>query len=1526
MKKVLGLDLGPNSIGWSVVNKEEDENEGRERLTGIEATGCRIIPMDAATLGDFGKGNSVSQTKETTRLRGIRRLGERFLLRRERLHRVLALLDFLPAHYANSLDRYGHFLKGTEPKLEWYKNEAGKWEFLFHETFDEMLADFKRFSSAFVENPKKIPYDWTIYYLRKKALTEKISKEELAWILLNFNQKRGYYQRDEEEDTDNDITVERLKVVSVTKDEKEKKGGYWYNVLLENGITYRAAFANDISCWEGSEKEFLVKRFEKKDKAPQLSVLPSFEDIDKMSDAQKNRMYAKIKLKTEKTIADSGKTVGSYIYDALLQNPCQKIRGKLVRTIDRKFYKEELLRILEKQCEFHAELQDPDLYKACIEELYPQNGAHRDSIVKRGFVYLFIEDILFYQRPLKSKKSLIADCPYESVCCEDKKTGEKKHYPIKCIAKSNPLFQEFRLWQFIINLRIYKKEESQDRDVTNELIKTEEDYVALFDWLNEKESIKQDDLLKFSHFGLKKKEIGSYRWNYVEDKNYPCNETRSKIVNRLKKCDGIPEDFPTQEDEMVLWHILYSVSDKLELEKALNSFASKHGLNSTFVDNFKKFPPFKKEYGAYSAKAIRKLLSLMRLGRYWNETDIDPATRLRIDKIVSGEYDETIRARVREKAIHLSDISDFKGLPVWLACYVVYDRHSEVKDITKWNSPDDIDVYLKAFKQHSLRNPIVEQVVLETLRTVRDIWKKVGRIDEIHVELGREMKAPADKRAQMTAQIAENEAANMRIKYLLTEFLNPDLEIENVRPYSPSQQEILRIYEDGALNSEAEKPTEIEVILKKLNERDVQKRPTESEIKKYKLWLEQHYRSPYTGVLIPLAKLFTSAYQIEHVIPQSRYFDDSLSNKVICEAEVNSLKGNMLGHEFIEAHHGEKVSVSDGKTVTILSVEAYEIQVKETYGRNRGKMKKLMMNDIPDDFIARQLNDSRYISKLVKSLLSNIVREEGEQEAISKNVVPCTGGITDRLKKDWGVNDIWNAIILPRFRRMNELTERTDFTTINQQGHEIPAMPLELQMGFNKKRIDHRHHAMDAIVIACADRNICNYLNNESARSGSAISRHDLQRLLCDKVKTDDNGKYKWLLKKPWDTFTQDTKSVLEQILVSFKQNSRIINKSGNRYWRYVDGKKRLVEQEKGERWAIRKSLHKDTVFGEVNLRRVKTVSLNAAIKNPQAIVDKELKMEILSLLNVGYDVKKIKKYFDEHCDVWQDVNLSKIEVYYFTQDANERFFATRKSLDVGFDKKKIENITDTGIQKILLRHLAEKGDDPKIAFSPEGIEEMNRNIVRLNNGKSHQPILKVRVSEKADKFEVGQSGNKRSKFVEADKGTNLFFAVYESKSVDERTGAVERNRSFVTIPLKEAIERIKAGLPVAKEDENGKSLIFVLSPNDLVYLPTKEELEKGEIGIPIDKSRIYKLVDSSDTTANFVPYIIANVIYSLKKDVAKDFCKGEDLIQNELGLGSPQSKNQRAWTSDCEMIKEICVPVKVDRLGQIVEIGKLSR
>ena len=101
MKNILGLDLGTNSIGWAVVNGSVND-DGSEQLVKIQASGSRIIPMDAAMIGDFNKGNSISQTAERTRLRGVRRLSERYLLRRERLHRILDILGFLPFHFAQN--------------------------------------------------------------------------------------------------------------------------------------------------------------------------------------------------------------------------------------------------------------------------------------------------------------------------------------------------------------------------------------------------------------------------------------------------------------------------------------------------------------------------------------------------------------------------------------------------------------------------------------------------------------------------------------------------------------------------------------------------------------------------------------------------------------------------------------------------------------------------------------------------------------------------------------------------------------------------------------------------------------------------------------------------------------------------------------------------------------------------------------------------------------------------------------------------------------------------------------------------------------------------------------------------------------------------------------------------------------------------------------------------------------------------------------------------------------------------------
>ena len=283
------------------------------------------------------------------------------------------------------------------------------------------------------------------------------------------------------------------------------------------------------------------------------------------------------------------------------------------------------------------------------------------------------------------------------------------------------------------------------------------------------------------------------------------------------------------------------------------------------------------------------------------------------------------------------------------------------------------------------------------------------------------------------------------------------------------------------------------------------------------------------------------------------------------------------------------------------------------------------------------------------------------------------------------------------------------------------------------------------------------------------------------------------------------------------------------------------------DNWAIRKSLHKATVFGEVNLRRKKFVNLTYALLHINDIVEKDFRVKLRELLAEGKDEKQIKKYFASEPDVWADINLKKIEVYYFTKDTNDRFFAVRTALGEVFTADYIRNkVTDEGIQKILLAHLERYNGDAKQAFSPDGIEQMNADIQTLNNSIPHKPIKKVRVYEKAEKFAVGQTGNKSQKFVEADKGTNLFFAIYESETKDGKC-----TRSFVSVPLRIVIDCQKADIKHWKQEldktlhesnlvpQTAKS-VALLSPGDLVYVPTMQEITNGVLNF--NKNQIYEI------------------------------------------------------------------------------------
>lgn len=1438
-RNILGLDLGTNSIGWAVVAEEDNQKH-------ISCAGSRIIPMDAALMGDFESGNSVSQTKNRTAARGVRRLYERHALRRERLNRVLSILGCLPEHYTKELNRYGQLNKGAEPKLAWTRID-GKQVFLFQDSFHEMVREFGKVHPELLVNGRNIAYDWTIYFLRKKALTQAITKQELAWVLQQFNQKRGYNQaRGEEEDekTNERKELTTLKVVAVRNTGEVSKGKTWYEIELENGWIYRRQSAYPID-WEGKTRDFIVTTklnedgTEAKDKEGK---------VKRSLSAPKEDDWGLRKIKTQHDIDNSGKTVGEFIYDALLQNPDQKILGQLVRVVDRKYYVEELHRILECQKQYIPELRDAELYKACIEALYPQNEAYRNSIAGKDFTYLLLKDVLFYQRPLKSKKSLISECPYEYHVYKTN-DGEWKRQYLKCISKSHPLYEEFRLWQFAENLHIYREQANGlgKEDCTAEYITNK---AELVEWLLTQKEISEKSLIE--HMAGKK--VKGLSWNYVSDKKYPASPVTATLTAILKDAGGVSD----YNNIAHIWHILYSVSDKTQLVAALKHYAEANSLSEVFVEKLSKMKPFEPDYGAYSEKAIRKLLTLMRCGKYWSEEAIDSKTKDRIQHILTGEVDDRISEQVRTKLATLNEPSDFQGLPLWMAEYVVYDVR---KNDTKWEKPEDIDAYLQTFRLHSLNNPIVEQVVMESLRTVRDIWKQEGQIDEIHIELGRELKQNAEQRKRALERQQENENNNLQAEQALLEFMHP----------------------------------------------------SSNDIKKYRLWVEQNYISPYTGQPIPLSELFSPAYQIEHMIPQSRYFDDSMSNKVICEAEVNALKDRMLAHEFITAHGGEKVTLTGGKVVRILSPEAYEDGVKKNFANNKAKQEKLMLDDIPEKFIARQMNDSRYISRLMSGLLSNIVREkisptEYEPEATSKNVIVCNGATTTRLKKDWGINDVWNRIILPRFERLNQLQGTTAFTYKTANGHIIPNVPFELRKGFEKKRIDHRHHAMDAIVIACTTRNHVALLSNEAALDKDEKARYDLQTKLRKReiwrgADGREHTKFTDFI-APYEGFQKEVQDILENIIVSFKQNLRVINKSNNRFIRFVDGKKKADRQTQGENWSIRKSLHKETVFGKVNLRKKKYVNLTYALEHIGDIVEKDLRAKLCELVHAGKTEKQIKQYFASEPDVWADVNLKRIECYYFTEDANEHYYAVRTAVDESFTEDYIRNkITSESVQKILLAHLEHCGGDSNLAFSPDGIEQMNADIQSLNNGVPHKPIKKVRVCERAEKFAIGQVGVKSKKFVEAAKGTNLFLAIYGEKNAEGK-----EVRSYITIPFRVAVDCQKSGgkkwhssIENWVRNENlvntNANLLFILSPGDLVYVPTENEIKDGIS--QLKRNRIYKFVSSSGPQAFFVLVSVASPII------------------NKVEY-SPLNKMERAITG--EMIKEICIPISVDRLGKIIK------
>ncbi len=793
-----------------------------------------------------------------------------------------------------------------------------------------------------------------------------------------------------------------------------------------------------------------------------------------------------------------------------------------------------------------------------------------------------------------------------------------------------------------------------------------------------KANIKIDEILKTLSTNELKISKDTHRLNFPEDKEFKGNETKQKFRQAFKKFNY------TNEGELILsdpnkffelWHTFYSIEDEAILKNVL---IKKFNLPEDLAAYIASLPPFKKDYAAYSSKALKKLLPLMRCGKFWNKNDINPQTLERINNIISGELLSSFPENIRKTFINgkFNEIEDFQGLPVYLSTYIVYGLHSERENFEKFESPEEIDVN-KLIPNNSLRNPVVEQVIRETLNLVKDIWTKYGQPDEIHIELARDLKNNAETRKKILNTIKQNEKERNRVVKILKH-------LKGANPYSENDIEKLRLWEETAT-------IDAKISMPKLSEN-----PTATEIEKYLLWGEQNHISPYTGRVIPLSKLFTNEYQVEHILPKSRFFDDSFANKTICEASVNEYKDQRTAFEFISELGGTTVP---GSNIKILTMDEFKQHINKTF---KGKKKNYFLRQtIPDNHINRQINETRYINRKLNELLYPIAKE---------GIVFTSGQITSNLRENWGLNRVWKELLLPRFERLEKI--------LNQQiiFKDTSKNDIHFNIDCDKKRIDHRHHALDALVIAATTREHIRYLN-----SLNAADKDEILKIRYQLVK---KGIREFHL--PWQTFTKEAKEKLQGVIVSYKNRVRIIQKGYNKYqkWVFENGRwvKKFVLQDRSKLYSIRKSLFKEPL-GEIKLVEYIDVNVKEAIKiqfkyltnyqgpMQERIADKKLRNQINELIkNCSFDLKDTLDYLKNNPLKDQDGKvLSKITILKF-----EKYAAKRVNLDSSFDENKLDKIPyayHNPLVKILKQHLSEYNGDSKEAFTGEGLEKLYKKI-----------------------------------------------------------------------------------------------------------------------------------------------------------------------------------------------------------------------
>lgn len=1629
MKKILGLDLGTNSIGAALINiPEAIADYGKDG--NIEWLGSRIIPMDGFVSSKTGKAlkenpadsfsRGVGLSKAATRRikRGSRRLKQRYILRRTRLIKTFKVLGWLsndfPENFKIELTNNENLITHIGNQLTFSYDTVKEFYSLFGLLETEIEKIIEELSFRKANNGKKkykelklLPEDWIVYYLRKKGLSKKLTFEELARIIYMMNQRRGF--KSSRKDL-KDGSVEEKKWVEILKIKSVEQIGT-AQTKLKNYKFEIIPYGDKVKPWtverkkkpEWEEREFTFLITEKNGKQL-MPQIPEEDDWALCVTAQDNKM--------------GEKHPGEYFFDELVESVKNKSDFKIRQyAVYRSKYKAELKAIWNKQLELNDDLKkissDTIILRRIAEVLYPKqtelNKPKLIEILKNDLFHLISDDIIYYQRELKSQKNSKSECQYEK-----KKGVDGNSYGLKCAPKSSPEFQEFRIWQDIHNIKVLQKEDTEikmlkngneqafrviDKDVTSNFIN---DFIKekLFDLFDKNEKVKQEQVFSV---------INEFYENKVDDKRYRINmffdgkdslqgnETKTYFRRIFKKANYETEGEVVLNDNAKfyrLWQISYSISlndeekSKEAIFKAIAQTQNKRGkekkIQYDFPENVSKAiseaPEIEniKKYAAYSSKAINKLLPLMRCGKYWCENQINEEIKQKVEKIkerlekvnynankIKNISDDEIPQQILKSFIDQSNY--LSGLKTYQACYLVYDRHSERTDYTKYTNSKDFDI-MKLLPNNSLKNPIVEQVIRETLFVVKDLWQQYGQPDEIHIEIGRDLKKNAKERQKATEKTTSNAEERKRIKKLLKELLNAEFEqynesgeTETVRfetkpnPESPSDIKKFSLWKDlaGFSYSEFEKKVKEEKI------------PKEQEIKKYALWLSQKCTSPYTGKIIPLSKLFTDEYEVEHILPRGLIKNDSLDNLVIAERGVNKAKDRELGAMFIANKNGG--CEYQGTKYPLLKYEAYVANCKNVF---RGaKLKNLLATEIPTDFVERQRNDMRHITRKISDLLYPVAKgnPQATTDAEKGGIVLTVGSITDELKQNWGLKKEWKKLMLPRFERLKILNENEKdkkvYITENKYDKNDVDINVPENEELNIKRIDHRHHALDALVIAATTIEHTRYLNSLNAVDTDEELKSVKRSLVKGKIRE---------FNLPWDTFTKDAKEKLQEMIVTFKCRNNAFSKPFNKYmkWQLEKGKwelkpvKQVRPTDNDKKWlAVRQQLFDEQPLGIVCLKEIQTRELNnlndilkiveIQIKRDKAqntpeqktasyIYDQDYREDFKEFIKLwGNNLEKfeqnLKQYLKRHKNL-KDINgepIQKVRIAVF-----KSYAAKRATLDKTFSHDIIDKIpygqilrkpngNKMTIPQILHDHLQsyeriklndenycytnlyslskeekkafEKKNGEKLkealkeAFSDEGLESLDKKVG-----------MKIRMVTKLDGEIAGSKKIQlRSQIVQS--ANNPYFVFYENEITKVRSG-------YASISTYDLIQKKLKNEPFLKEKVGHN--IITLQSNDLVYVPTEEEIKSGVINWN-DKTqilnRLYRVNDFSEHNIYFVPNNYAKDILGNELHKSAGF-KTTRLVY----FPTKDDRNPQKAQDESMMIKEVCVKVLIDRLGNI--------